>query len=286
MLQVSIIIVNYNTKNLLANCLRSVYEQTVGVGFEIIVVDNASTDGSKEHITTLFPNVIWIDSGANMGFGGANNMGANSAKGEYLFMLNSDTILKNNAIAIFLDYMQKYDDQHIGIIGGYLRDKDGNINFSYGRFPSAVQEFRYIFSKIHSFKVSVATRTVDFVSGADMFMKRELFNRIGGFDPNIFMYYEETDLQYRLHNAGYKQKVIEGPDIIHLEGGNAKKQFTYQRFVMSQKSYNYYIRKHFHNLRYVLTRMTLILVRLSLLITTDWSIRERISAYKLVLSGK
>ena len=286
MLQVSIILVNYNTKDLLANCLKSIYEQSFGIQFEIIVVDNASTDGSEEHIKILFPNVIWINSCTNLGFGRANNLGASKATGEYLFMLNSDTILKNNAIAMFLEYMQKYENQHLGIIGGYLRDSHGNINFSYGTFPSAAQEFRYIVNKIFGDKVSVATRSVDFVSGADMFMKRELFNLIGGFDPNIFMYYEETDLQYRLHDAGYVQKIIEGPDIIHFEGGSEIKNFTYNRFIMSQKSYNYYIKKHFYNLNYLFMRVTLILLRLSLFITTDWSFKEKVSAYKLTLLGK
>lgn len=128
MMNVSIIIVNYNTKVLLGQCLESVFEMTRDIAFEVLVVDNASSDGSEEYITSKFADVVWINSGGNLGFGRANNLGAEHAKGEYLFLLNSDTILKNNAVKIFYDYMQSHKDERIGALGAWLYDDMGGIN--------------------------------------------------------------------------------------------------------------------------------------------------------------
>ena len=98
MIDVSIIIVNYNTKLLLADCLRTVHQMTRDIRYEVIVVDNASSDDSEAYIKSQFPEVVWINSGGNIGFGRANNLGASYATGKYLFLLNSDTLLRNNAV--------------------------------------------------------------------------------------------------------------------------------------------------------------------------------------------
>lgn len=290
MRQVSIIIVSYNTRLLLADCIESIMEHTVDIDFEIIVVDNNSADGSKEYVRGIYPNVIWIDSGNNIGFGRANNLGAQYAQGEYLLFLNSDTLLKNNALQYFIKYMHVLGSDKVGILGSWLYDREGHINLSYGDFPTPSSEMKYVFGKITNRKASDDTtviRTVDWVSGADMFIKRSLFEDMGGFDPNIFMYYEETDLQYRLSESGYGRYIIPGPEIIHLECGSSDgKRLTYRKFLMSQHSYNYYIRKHFQGIRYVAYRLFLCLYRLSIFITADWSMQEKLKAYGTVLSGK
>ena len=127
MINVSIIIVSYNTKELTHNCLKSVFEQTVNIDFEVIVSDNGSTDGSVEMIKKYFPQVALIENGANLGFGMANNRGLKVAKGKYIFYLNSDTILLNNAVKIFFDYWENAEDKEsIGALGGILLDKDLN----------------------------------------------------------------------------------------------------------------------------------------------------------------
>ncbi len=288
-IDVSIIIVNYNTKQLLANCIQSIYGQTDKIYYEVIVVDNASSDGSEEYIRLQFPNVIWINSRENIGFGRANNLGVSQATGKYLFLLNSDTILKNNAILMFYQYMESYAKiDKIGAIGCWLLDNGDNLNFSCGEFPTPRSEFSYIWKKIVKRKpMALATKDVDFITGADLFLPKDVFRKMGGFDSNIFMYYEETDLQYRMTKSNLKRRIIMGPQIVHLEGGSfIKKGLSFNRFMMSQTSFNYYIRKHYSGFAYYWFRVSLITIRLLLFITTDWSIKEKLKAYMLVLKGK
>lgn len=288
-MDVSIIIVNYNTKQLLADCLATVFEKTKDVAYEVIVVDNASTDGSEEYIIERFPNIKWISSGENLGFGRANNLGAKYASGKYLFFLNSDTLLLNNAIRIFFDYAESHQYEKIGTLGSWLLDKNGTPNSSFGFFPCATNEIKYLLGK-YQLPISndiIEEKNVDYITGADLFIEKRLFDEMDGFDKNIFMYYEETDLQYRIARRGLSRKVIPGPRIIHLEGGSFEnKGLSLKRFLMAQTSYNYYLRKNFHGLNYYLNRVMLCLIRLTLFITTKWTVSDKIKAYHLVLSGK
>mgnify|MGYP002856835609 CR=1 FL=1 len=245
-LDVSIIIVNYNTKQLLADCLNSIYEQTKDISFEVIVSDNGSNDGSIEMIKADFPTVILIENNKNLGFGAANNRGLAIAKGKYIFYLNSDTILLNNAVKIFFDYWEENrEKENIGALGTNLIDADGNYSWSYGSiygefsstnellkdrtklligsYKAAIRHyvFRRKLREVHKKKnVSYYTGIVGYISGADLFL---LNNNYARFDENIFLYYEETDLEYQLTRAGFVCRIIDGPKIIHLEGGSEKK---------------------------------------------------------------
>ncbi|MBR0101257.1 MAG: glycosyltransferase, partial [Treponema sp.] len=117
-IDVSVIIVNFNTKDLLQNCLRSIYEQTANVTIEVLVSDNGSTDGSLEMVRQQFPQTILLENNANLGFGKANNIAAKQAHGKYIFYLNSDTELKNNAIKYFFDYWENATEKNdIGALG-------------------------------------------------------------------------------------------------------------------------------------------------------------------------
>ncbi len=290
MKDVSVIIVNYNTCKLLSDCIASIYRHTENVEMEIIVVDNASSDGSERSIKSRFPSVKWINSGGNLGFGKANNLGAKYADGKYLFLLNPDTVLKNNAIWLFYDYMEKHSIvDKIGAVGCMLLDRYENPNLSYGDFPSPKSEVAYLIGKISNEKKQTITCDidVDFITGADLFMPRDIFMRLCGFDPHFFMYYEETDLQYRMQQKGWKRRVISGPKILHLEGGSFQKMgLSPKRFAMSQTSYNYYIRKHFSRMRYVCFRLSLIVIRLTLFFNKGWSFKEKLHSYMLVVSGR
>ncbi|MDR3048046.1 MAG: glycosyltransferase, partial [Bacteroidales bacterium] len=127
-MQVSIIIVNFNTKNFLYNCLESIYKHTKDISFEIIVSDNGSTDGSIELVKSKFPAVILIANNKNLGFGAANNRGLEIAKGEFVFFLNSDTILLNNAVNIFYTYWQNYRNKNeLGALGCNLIDRNKEV---------------------------------------------------------------------------------------------------------------------------------------------------------------
>ena len=152
-MDVSIIIVNYNTCDLTRNCLKSVFEQTKDIDFEVIVSDNGSKDGSIEMIKKEFPQVILIENNANLGFGAANNRGLKIAKGKYVFYLNSDTILLNNAVKCFFDYWENSPEKDtIGALGGNLLNEDGNVIHSGTDLPTAKSElynfFRCILSSV------------------------------------------------------------------------------------------------------------------------------------------
>ena len=134
-MDVSIIIVNYNTKNLTLQCIDSIYEKTIGVSFEIIIVDNNSTDGSQE-LLSQDNRIVFVEAGENLGFGKANNLGVEKSNGKFIFFLNSDTILVNNAIKCFYDYSINHQQLKLGAIGCLLENRDGEKVHSYGFFPT------------------------------------------------------------------------------------------------------------------------------------------------------
>lgn len=264
---VSIIIVNYNTTKLLLDCIRSIKKQTKNVDYEIIVVDNASTDNVNIVLDTN-PDVILLQLQTNIGFGQANNKGLDIANGEFVFLLNSDTILLNNAIKVFLDFMYANKNQKIGAIGGQLLQADGiSKNHSSSSFPSFKNEFK---EEINRFTRAILKKdilvkanetiikenqtqlAVDYITGADLFMPVAVLKQIGTFDKQFFMYYEETDLQKRMQINGYERLIINGTKIIHLEGGSFDfaKQVSGRRLLMIEQSKFKYFKKHTPRLAY------------------------------------
>lgn len=227
-MDVSIIIVNYITPVLLKNCISSIFDKTDGVNFEIIVVDNNSNDGSEVLINDNFPTVTYIQSGSNLGFGKANNLGVRIAKGRNIFFLNSDTILLNNAVKILSDYLDK--NPKVGVCGGNLYDENGIATHSHLKIlPGLFYEFNQIcFSFYSKFFVKNFHHNyekhpieVSYVTGADMMIKKSLIDIVGCFDPDFFLYYEETELQNRISKTGYKIMNVPQSKIIHLEGASS-----------------------------------------------------------------
>lgn len=253
-MDVSIIIVNYNTYTLTHDCIASVFKQTIDIDFEVIVSDNGSKDGSIEMIKTEFPQVILIENNENLGFGAANNRGLTIAQGKYIFYLNSDTILLNNAVKHFFDYWEmSLEKDTIGALGCVLVDKDGNAIHSGGNLPNPIHELLYfckcIFSSkglvIHK-KHSIKIGEIGYITGADLFM---LNNNNARYDENFFMYYEESDLQLNLQKKGKKRLIIDGPKIIHLEGGSEKQKSIHYDFGKKTSKYYwescvYYLKKN------------------------------------------
>jgi GT2 family glycosyltransferase len=223
-MDVSIIIVNYNTKALLKQCLISVFEKTQDIHFEVIVVDNASHDGSPQMMQEEFPKVTFIESPENLGFGRANNLGAQYAKGKYLFLLNSDTIVLNNAVKILATFLD--NNPKVGICGGNLFDADKNPAISYDMLlPSILQEVNIFFAGILGklrygknirFNHTQQPKKVGYISGADFMIRHDLFRHLDGFDPDFFMYYEETELTFRVKIVGYAVYSVPHAEIIHL----------------------------------------------------------------------
>ena len=238
--EVSVIIVNYKTCELLRNCLRSVFEQTKDVSFEVIVSDNGSEDGSVEMVRNEFPQVVLVENKANLGFGAANNRGLNVAKGEFVFYLNSDTLLLNNAIKGFCDYWKGHESENLGALGCNLVDAEGTLTESHGVFPENGKLIKAMMHHLAAFAVKNAMKflhmdisklrsvpvykkfvgDVDYVVGADLFVRN---SELARFDESFFLYFEETDMQWRMAKAGLKRRLIDGPQIMHLvRGGRGK----------------------------------------------------------------
>lgn len=261
-IDVSIIIVNYNTAELLKDCINSIHEKTKDIIYEIIVVDNDSTDNSVEIVKKKFPNVKLIESDKNLGFGRANNLGAGHAKGKYLFLLNTDTLLINNSIKILFDFFEAYPKT--GVAGGNLYHKNLKPNFSYAKnFPSLWNIFLYRsqIKKLYTNKRDIFNHTgkakkVAFIIGADFFIKRELFNQLHGFDPDFFMYVEDCELSYRIHKLGYDSISVPESKIVHLQGRSSN---TDQKLRMEIKNYILYFKKHYNTI-YIYSYITLELI--------------------------
>jgi GT2 family glycosyltransferase len=220
-MQVSIIIVNYNTRELLYNCLQSIYQQVKDIEFEVIVSDNGSTDDSIEMIKSQFPKVVLIENNKNLGFGKANNKGLDIARGKYIFYLNSDTVLLNNAVKIFYDYWENFDENsRMGALGCLLLNSHLQPTHSFGYFSSAAQELKEKIvkpSRKNNTLSPALPLEVEYIAGAALFLKNDTFAR---FDERFFLYFEDSDLQFQLARAKKKRIIIPGPRIIHLEGAS------------------------------------------------------------------
>ncbi|MFA6290968.1 MAG: glycosyltransferase family 2 protein [Victivallales bacterium] len=298
-MDVSVIIVNYNAKELTADCIESIFRQTCDISFEVILVDNASSDGSAD----FFRNdvrITLICSDQNIGFGRANNLGLENAVGDYVFFLNSDTILLNNALKLFFDFMQSDQrSRELGVLGCLLQNGDGMPSMSYNDFPTPASEYAYLVGQLkkvlfnksvhcHPEDTSIDYINVNFVSGADMFIPAKVLRHVGAFDPQFFLYYEETDLQKRIADAGYKRAVIRGPQIIHLEGGSDAEQKKFSFFMLMQSTYSLkiYMRKHFHGIGYLTFRALMIVLRTTILFDRRFTCEQKLRFFRLILLGQ
>lgn len=255
-MDVSIVIINFNTEKLLKQCLTSVFDLTKNLAYEVIVVDNNSKDSPRNMLLEFFPSVIFIQSNNNCGFGKANNLGASYATGKYLFLLNSDTILLNNAIKILFDFKESDIKNEVGACGGNLFMKNLSPNFSYSLYyPSLWSIVAY---RLHLnfmlnnevFNNSQENKEVSIIIGADLFIETKLFNDLEGFDHKFFMYVEDGELQLRIMKRNLKIFSIPSARIIHLQGSSSS---TFFKMKTEFDSYFYYFKKHFgtkHQLYY------------------------------------
>ncbi len=256
-MDVSIIIVNYNTQELTSSCIDSICEQTIGLEYEIIVVDNNSQDNSRK-ILSEDKRIMFVESGENLGFGRANNLGLQKATGEYVFFLNSDTYLLNNAVKEFYDFIeQNCVKLKIGALGCILKGTDLQQTHSYAKFPNAWRTIRDILTDhiIKRFgyksvmklddgaKENAGYFRVDYITGADLFVSRKMLEKFGVFDPDFFMYYEETEMQFRWTKCGFFNYIIKTPQIVHVEGGSQKQEVSFPKKMRQMKSQLLYFRK-------------------------------------------
>jgi GT2 family glycosyltransferase len=276
----SVVIVNWNVRELLRACLRSVVREQ---GSEVIVVDNASSDGSAAMVAAEFPQVRLIVNSENRGFTGGNNQGLALSRGRYVLFLNPDTVVIGDALAAMVDYLDSHPE--VGAVGPQLRYGDGSLQSSCRRFPTfatalfestplawhwpdnhwarwyrmedrqtfevsetskvsaGTMEDRQTFEVSKTSKVSAGTE-VDWLVGAALMVRREALAQIGGFDEGYFMYSEELDLCRRLKMAGWRIIYLPIAQIIHYEGKSSE-QVVAARHIRFQTSRVRYFRK-FH----------------------------------------
>lgn len=252
MIDVSIIIVNYKTVHLLDNAIQSVINKTKNLNYEIIVVDNCSGDSFEELIAKYDVKVIVLSE--NIGFGRANNKASKLSKGRNLFFLNPDTYLLNNGIKILSDYLD--NNKNVGIVGGNLYSSDLKPNLSYGMlYPSILFDLDGVFSRVgfsltkmlygknYIYNNTAECKSVAYITGADLMIKKEVFDLVRGFNPCFFMYCEDSELAYRVKKLGYEIINVPEVKIVHLEG----KSILYSS--MRKKRY-YEGRKAFYHCHY------------------------------------
>ncbi len=243
----SIVIVNYNSGNYTAQCLDSIRTAAPALHYEIILVDNASSDGSPDWLAERYPEVRLIHSPENRGIAGGNNLGIRAARGRYILLLNNDTLVLPGTPERVVSYLEEHPD--VAGVGGNLLNPDGSFQAGYVDFPSLWQEF-LIVSKLGSLlrpgypshPPAAEEREVDWMSTAFMAFRREALEEVGLVDEEYFIYSDETDLQYRLKQAGWK--IVYLPDLrtIHF-GGRSLNPWRRRHLVYRGKLL--FFRKHY-----------------------------------------
>jgi hypothetical protein len=253
-MKLSIIIVSWNVREVLLDCLQSIDRHPPSENFEIILVDNASTDRTVDAVRPDFPQVSVMANDQNRGFAAANNQGLAGARGEYLLLLNPDTIVHPHSLNTLCAFMDRHPDA--GACGPRLLNEDGTIQASVRRFPSFRGAlYRYtILRYLHVFRGQYEAwwmkdfrhdrqMDVDQLMGAALMLRRAAVDQVGRMDERFFLYYEEVDLCYRLKQAGWRVVFVPEAIITHL-GGQSSKQVPVAKRVMALSSLLRYFRKH------------------------------------------
>jgi GT2 family glycosyltransferase len=255
----SIVLVNHNAREITADCIQSIYDKTK-IPFEIILVDNNSSDGSTPYIKNKFPEVRLLENKSNRGFAAANNQGINISTGEYIILLNNDTGLKNNALDKMVEYIDK--NPKIGILTCKLFNADGiTVQRNCRAFPTPIGTMfgrASLFTKLfpnnpiskRNLLMNWDYKTVmevDWVSGAALMAKKQVIDQVGLLDEKFYMYWEDTDFCKRARDAGWQIWFLPQGEIIHFTGkGGGKRSFglTNNTIYQMHKSAYYYFRKH------------------------------------------
>jgi len=276
-MDLSIVIVNWNTKDLLEQCLKSILEEPPNLSYDIWVVDNASSDRSVHMVESQFPQVNLIKSKDNLGFGKANNIAIQKCPGEKILLLNPDTEVLPSAlehISAFLD-----DHPEVGVAGACLLYPDGTLQTSCYPFPTLLKEFwrllhldrLKIYGVYNQFEWNRNTpREVEVIQGAAFLVRREVLDQVGLFDPSYFMYTEEVDLCYRIYKAGWKLFWVPRAEIIHYEGQSTK-QMPVEMFLQLYRSKLLFFRKNYGKLSACLYKFILGLASIARISLTSLS---------------
>ncbi|MFQ6100129.1 MAG: glycosyltransferase family 2 protein [Anaerolineae bacterium] len=253
MIDLSIVVVNWNVRDLLRRCLHSVLDARCSMLVEVIVVDNASTDGSAEMVQAEFPGVHLVANDENRGFPAANNQGLAVAQGRYIFLLNPDTEVLGDGLATMVAFADTHPD--VGMLGPQLLNPDGSVQSSRRRFPTLATAFfestwlqpyaphRVLERYYVEDRPDDIVQEVDWVYGAAMMARREAIEQVGPMDEGFFMYSEELDWCRRFRGAGWRVVYLPTAQVVHHEGKSSE-QIVAARHIHFQTSKVRYFRKH------------------------------------------
>lgn len=250
-MDLSICIVNWNTKVLLQDCLTSIYQHIKNLSFEIFVVDNNSSDDSVAMVRAQFPRVKLIQNTDNVGYAQGNNHAIKLSKGNYILLLNTDTLLLDAAIEEMKKFMDENKD--VAICGCRHIHSDGSAHASHGRFLTLGQMFiRLFYPKSLREKILFCPQDLttphpietDSISGAGLMVRREAFNQVGMMDDQFFFYYEETDWCYRMKKSGWRVCWLPWLQMIHYGGASANKEPSRFDAELYKSEYRFF-RKHY-----------------------------------------
>lgn len=240
-MDLSIVVLNYNTKYLTLKCIESLEKvfskELKDERVEIILVDNNSSDGSVKEFEK-HKSIVLIKNKENYGFGKGNNIGALKAKGEYVIFLNSDTEVLDKGFLEMINFMRENDN--VGILGGKLFFPDGKIQKSTGNFYNLIG-LSLMLLGIEKRESPKKIKEVDWVSGACMMIRKELFEKLKGFDENIFMYMEDVEICYRSKRLGFNTYFYPGVKVLHKERASSNKSFA---ILNIYKGVDYFYKKH------------------------------------------
>jgi GT2 family glycosyltransferase len=289
-LDLSVIIVNYNVKDFLLQCLRSLGKAINNIKSEIIVIDNHSSDGSVNFLQPLFPGVAFVSLGENLGFARANNIGIQKAKGEFILFLNPDTLLEERTLEVMLRHMR--ENPQVGMSGCRILNPDGTLQLACRRsFPSPWAAFCKAFglqklfprSRIfaqynQTYRSDDEPHYVDAISGSFMFVRRKTLEQTGGFDPQFFMFGEDLDLCFRIAQAGWKISYTPQTSLIHFKGESTKRS-SIDRVKVFYKAMELYAQKHHGR-----SSLLLLAVRLGIFVRSALAYANRYKRAILVMA--
>ncbi|OGR28090.1 MAG: hypothetical protein A2277_14930 [Desulfobacterales bacterium RIFOXYA12_FULL_46_15] len=254
-IEVSIIIINYNTRELTKNCIDSIFYHTQKNCFEVIVIDNASSDGSRNALSTLeYENYHYIYNEKNSGFSKANNRAAIAASGDYLFFMNSDMVFVNDVVSFLFEKI--HHNPAIGIVGPKFLNPDGTLQVSCRNFPGIIfgltKFFPFLKKKLSGKNLEYyqdqrnysIEQTVDTVSAGALMISRKLFGDIGGFDEFSFMYAEDADICRQVRDR--RLKIMYNPSAILIHFGGQSSKLNSYRAVWSYYFAFYYLYKKYY----------------------------------------
>ena len=291
-MDLSIIIVNWNTRELLLDCLASIYETVKNISFEVWLVDNASVDGSVEAVKSTYSNVNIIRNEKNLGFAAANNKAFRRIQGRYALLLNTDTALVEGSVEELYRYME--DNSETGMACGQLLNQDGSKQNSIANFPGLLSLLfnetllQILFPQKFPGKRREIGRPIEIDSciGACLIIRKKAMDEVGLFDENYFFFFEETDWAYRMKQAGWKVCFVPSARIFHLQGQSvghnvkSRKHFYRSRYIYFKK---------WHRHSYVLIRLIIFvrllinaclsLIGVSVTLGMQTGIRKKLSVY-------